>query len=90
MSYWKLDIPGVLSRLRAAHHENQLRRTARKDLSRFTDHQLRDIGIERRQISDVVDGMVKSGHVPATPPRQPEGTHPESWCMNTAAPCTQA
>jgi len=90
MSYWNLDFLDVFRRLGAAHHENQMRGAARRDLNRLTDHQLRDIGIERRQISEVVEAMAKPENVPATPSHQPEDVQSGRWSVNTAAPCTQA
>ncbi len=51
-------IERVILRLVQAYEDRQRRNAAIRELRRFDDHVLRDLGIERSQISEVADGQV--------------------------------
>lgn len=51
-------IERALVRRREAISRGRRRRSAIRDLRSLSDRELRDIGIERRQIAEVVDGLL--------------------------------
>ena len=53
-----LAIERFVLRLVHIYEDRQKRRSAIRELRRFDDHILRDLGIERSQISEVADGQV--------------------------------
>ena len=51
-----------VARLATAYECRRRRRAAIRDLQRFDDHILRDLGIERSQIAEVAEGQVARYH----------------------------
>ena len=90
MLFLKATVLDVVDRLAAAYHHNQRRKAARNDLHRLNDRLLTDIGIERRQIPDVVDRMIGTASTEVYHDRQSGKQSSGSCLTEIAAPCTQS
>jgi uncharacterized protein YjiS (DUF1127 family) len=76
MLFLKSTVSNVFGRLVDAYHHNQRRNESLKSLDRLNDRQLADIGIERRQIEDAVDGRLGTSKSETFQDRQ---TETQSW-----------
>ena len=90
MLHWKQTFLDMFTRFKTARHLDQKRRAAKNDLHRLSDRQLRDIGIERRQIPEIVDGMTapaKPSVDTAKATRHSGNEASVNWSGHAATPC---